>query len=700
MVNSAEILDAFVAWMELRGYRPGTIRQYFYDVKRFLNWLKKDPTKVTEQEISAYLLKIKSERSLSNSTLLRRIASLRTFYEFLVDQGMIETNPVTIRRPRVRRKLPRVLSREEVERLISAGKSERDRLLLRLLYATGARVSEISSLRWEDVNLKERTAIIRGGKGGKDRIVLFDEKTAQELEKYKEKRGGQGRIFPLSPRTIQRIVKMAAARAGLRKDIHPHTLRHCLHPETRVLTSNGFLPAKLLFFFNHEVLTIDPSDHSWKTCKVSQKLHHIADRLLSIWAGGRELICTPEHTVFVLRKGRVVEIQAGELSVGDYIAGVGRIPFNTGRRYLDADLWQLIGYYVGDGGLCEERRVVRLCDKRKEIAEHYKKIAENYGFNSSIKRIGNSYEVHIYSVTFIELLKTLLLDKVSSQRRVPVKLFEATEEERWAFISGFLDAEGWQRKDGVIAFANSNKELLKDIQMLLLSMGVHANLEKRIREVKLPGGKIIENNKIYYLLICRGEDINKFVENSRSVKDLCKIRRLRVLSQKNQVIPVHDLLKDIYRRRKEAGKPVGMLWRYSKIPPSREKLKELLKMLEDEPEYEMLKKLCEQDIVWLKVNNIERSGGYSEYVKNKEVKITRFTVYDFEVDQTNTLVTDGILSHNSMATHLLESGADLRAIQELLGHASLSTTQIYTHVSKEHLKKEYEKLWDKERKES
>ncbi|RLG41813.1 MAG: hypothetical protein DRO05_02870, partial [Thermoproteota archaeon] len=53
MVNSAEILDAFVAWMELRGYRPGTIRQYFYDVKRFLNWLKKDPTKVTEQEISA-----------------------------------------------------------------------------------------------------------------------------------------------------------------------------------------------------------------------------------------------------------------------------------------------------------------------------------------------------------------------------------------------------------------------------------------------------------------------------------------------------------------------------------------------------------------------------------------------------------------------------------------------------------------------
>jgi len=241
MVNYTKILENFVSWMELRGYSPGTIRQYFYDAKRFLRWLKKDPTKVGEQEISEYLLKIKSERVLSNSTMLRRIASLRTFYEFLVDQGMMETNPVTIRRPRVRRKLPSVLSREEIERLIMSGKNERDRLLLRLLYATGARVSEISTLRWEDVNINERTAVIRGGKGGKDRIVLFDEKTASELAKYKSEHGGQGRIFPLSPRTIQRIVKMAAARAGLDKEVHPHTLRHSM--ATHLLESGADLRA-------------------------------------------------------------------------------------------------------------------------------------------------------------------------------------------------------------------------------------------------------------------------------------------------------------------------------------------------------------------------------------------------------------------------------------------------------------------------
>ncbi|RLG50083.1 MAG: integrase [Thermoproteota archaeon] len=173
--------------------------------------------------------------------MLRRIASLRTFYEFLVDQGIVETNPVTIRRPRVRRKLPSVLSREEIEKLISAGRSERDRLLLRLLYATGARVSEISALRWEDINIKDRTAVIRGGKGGKDRIVLFDEVTARELAEYRRKHGGQGRIFPLSPRTIQRIVKMAAARAGLRKEVHPHTLRHSI--ATHLLESGADLRA-------------------------------------------------------------------------------------------------------------------------------------------------------------------------------------------------------------------------------------------------------------------------------------------------------------------------------------------------------------------------------------------------------------------------------------------------------------------------
>ncbi len=241
MANNTELLNAFVSWMELRGYRPGTIRQYSYDVKRFLSWLKKDPTGVGEQEISAYLLKIKSDRNLSNTTMLRRIASLRTFYEFLVDQGIMETNPVTIRRPRVRRKLPSVLSREEIEKLISAGRRERDRLLLRLLYVTGARVSEISALRWEDINIKDRTAVIRGGKGGKDRIVLFDEVTARELAEYRRKHGGQGRIFPLSPRTIQRIVKMAAARAGLRKEVHPHTLRHSI--ATHLLESGADLRA-------------------------------------------------------------------------------------------------------------------------------------------------------------------------------------------------------------------------------------------------------------------------------------------------------------------------------------------------------------------------------------------------------------------------------------------------------------------------
>ncbi len=241
MVSNSEIIGAFVSWMELRGYSPGTVRQYSYDVKRFLSWLKKDPKEANEEEISEYFLKIKSERRLSNSTMLRRIASLRTFYEFLVDKGMIEANPVTIKRPRVRRKLPSILSREEVKRLISAGRNERDRLLLRLLYSTGARVSEISSLRWEDIDLNERTAVIRGGKGGKDRIVLFDEATAKELERYRKKHEGKGRIFPVSPRTIQRIVKVAAARAGLRKEVHPHTLRHSL--ATHLLESGADLRA-------------------------------------------------------------------------------------------------------------------------------------------------------------------------------------------------------------------------------------------------------------------------------------------------------------------------------------------------------------------------------------------------------------------------------------------------------------------------
>lgn len=241
MTKTASLLDSFTSWLELRGYRPGTIKQYDYDIKRFLDWLKKSPIEVTEGEISSYLVHIKSDRKLSNSTMLRRIASLRTFYDCLVDQGFLGNNPVSVRRPRVRRRLPSVLSRQEMNLLLASAKNERDWLLTMMLYSTGARVSEISGLRWEDVELEEGTAMIRAGKGGKDRIVLFNSEAAAGLKRYGESRNPEGRIFDLSTRSIQRIIKEMARGAGIRKPVTPHLLRHSV--ATHLLESGADLRA-------------------------------------------------------------------------------------------------------------------------------------------------------------------------------------------------------------------------------------------------------------------------------------------------------------------------------------------------------------------------------------------------------------------------------------------------------------------------
>lgn len=228
-MDSEGYLDEFITWMEVKGYRPGTIRQYSYDVRRFLRWLGRDAAEATPDDIWRYLTHLRRSRGLADRTLLRRIASLRTFYRFMEQRHFVEQNPVEVERPRVRRALPSVLTREEVERLIEAAGDDRSRLLLRTLYVTGMRVGELCELTWDRVNLKDGVILVRSGKGGKDRVVLIDPETAGELRALRESSGNSnGRVFDVSPRTVQRIVKAAAERAGIQKRVTPHTLRHSL----------------------------------------------------------------------------------------------------------------------------------------------------------------------------------------------------------------------------------------------------------------------------------------------------------------------------------------------------------------------------------------------------------------------------------------------------------------------------------------
>jgi len=223
-----DVLEQFKAYLEFKGYSQGTIKQYLNDIRLFVKITNNMPWEVSSKTILFFLLDLKRKRGYKSSTLYRKICSLKTFYEFLKRLGLIDENPIdNIERPKLRKRLPQFLTEEEVKRLIMVADKFRNKLIVRLLYTTGLRVSELVNLNWEDIDFKNKEIIVRSGKGGKGRIVLVDEATLKMLLKYKEMTGkDRGSVFDLSVRTVQHIIKELRERAKLTKKVTPHVLRH------------------------------------------------------------------------------------------------------------------------------------------------------------------------------------------------------------------------------------------------------------------------------------------------------------------------------------------------------------------------------------------------------------------------------------------------------------------------------------------
>jgi integrase/recombinase XerD len=182
--------------------------------------------------------------SLSIRSIARNLSSLKVFYRFLVSDGKIQTNPARlISNPKLPRRLPGVLSGEEVERLLaspvaSTSRGLRDRAMLELLYASGLRVSELVGLRIVNINL-EAGWVRTIGKGSKERMVPIGSKAQQALKEYLihsrpsllRKRSSSclfvtSRAKPMSRQAFWKIIKRCSKLAGIRKEISPHSLRH------------------------------------------------------------------------------------------------------------------------------------------------------------------------------------------------------------------------------------------------------------------------------------------------------------------------------------------------------------------------------------------------------------------------------------------------------------------------------------------
>ncbi len=234
--------ENFFYFLEVeREYSKNTISAYKNDLRSFKEFLNgRDPLEVTKRDIFEFLMKL-SKRRLKPTTLRRKISSVRSFYAFLLREGKIEKDPtVDISLPKKDKRLPEVLSLEEIEKILNAipensFRGKRDRAIVELLYSCGLRVSELTGLKVKDIDMKNGF-LKCFGKGSKERIVPFGERAKDVLKKYlkeREKKGITSEYLFVSRKGerilrqfINAILNKYARKARIRKKVHPHMLRH------------------------------------------------------------------------------------------------------------------------------------------------------------------------------------------------------------------------------------------------------------------------------------------------------------------------------------------------------------------------------------------------------------------------------------------------------------------------------------------
>ena len=218
------MLQKLEAELNLRGFSQRTVKAYLYHVKRFLVFSNKDAAAVSEDDVKVYLSKLISEKKAGSSIVLVK-AAIKFFFNEILGKDMAR-----VKTPKVQKKLPVVLSRDEVRKLINAASTRKSKLMLMVLYSTGLRLSECANLLVNDMEVEQKIGWVRRGKGGKDRMFILSDALISEMSHHKVQNGtllfANKHGTSLSSRNIQKIVARAARKAGLNKKVTPHTLRH------------------------------------------------------------------------------------------------------------------------------------------------------------------------------------------------------------------------------------------------------------------------------------------------------------------------------------------------------------------------------------------------------------------------------------------------------------------------------------------
>ena len=223
-MNKEEFLKRLETEIKIAKLSPYTLRNYLDFNKLLLDSTTKYPDDIDSNDIKYYLAEKMSERAAISTILF--LSSIRFAYTTILSKDPT----LGIKRPKNDKKIPIVLTKAEVIQLIEIVDNHKSQLILQMLYSSGIRVSELVKIKPQDLDFKENIGWVRSGKGKKDRIFILSKKLSIKLKKYLDKRADWQYVFskdkPLTTRNIQKIVRKAAKKAGINKEVHPHTLRH------------------------------------------------------------------------------------------------------------------------------------------------------------------------------------------------------------------------------------------------------------------------------------------------------------------------------------------------------------------------------------------------------------------------------------------------------------------------------------------
>ncbi len=252
--NIDKYLQKTITELKLKACSPNTIKTYNFFLNSFLSKVEK-PETVTVDQVKSFLVNLIDK--YSNKSRALAVSSLRFFFKRIVDRPDIF---VKLEVPKKEKKLPIVLSIQEIKTLIDVAEHQKSKLIIKLLYSSGLRVSELVNLTPKDLDFKQNIGWVRKGKGSKDRLFKIAENLNKQLQKYITKHPQNKYVFSenkqLSTRNIQIIIKKLAEKAKINKKVTPHTLRHSFATHLLENGENLLIIKQLLGHENLETTSI------------------------------------------------------------------------------------------------------------------------------------------------------------------------------------------------------------------------------------------------------------------------------------------------------------------------------------------------------------------------------------------------------------------------------------------------------------